>query len=72
MEWWRHQLIASYDHERQVNDPNEDGFVCATRALFKRFTLDYQNDAELTSWLTLTTGAFYSHVDAEQERPFRL
>ncbi len=70
VEWWNHQLIFSYDHERQVNDPNEDGFVGPTRALFKRFTFDYQNDAKLANWLTLTTGAFYSQVDAGQERPF--
>lgn len=70
VDWWRHQLIISYDHERQVNDPNEDFFVGPTRALFKRFTLDYQNDLKPTNWLTLTTGAFYSHVDAGQERPF--
>ena len=68
--WWEHQLIVAYDHERQVNDPNEDFFVGATRALFKRFTLDYQNNARLASWLTLTTGTFYSEVDAAQERPF--
>ena len=53
-----------------MNDPNEDGFVGPTRALFKRFTLDYQNNLQPVSWLTLTTGAFYSHVDAGQERPF--
>ena len=47
-----------------MNDPNEDGFVGPTRALFKRFTLDYQNNLKLAEWLTLTTGAFYSHVDA--------
>ncbi|MGI8820860.1 MAG: TonB-dependent receptor [Chthoniobacterales bacterium] len=70
VEWWRHQLIVSYDHERQVNDPNDDGFVGPTRALFKRLTLDYQNDLKPAKWLTLTTGAFYSHVDAGQERPF--
>lgn len=70
VDWWRHQLILSYDHERQVNDPNEDGFVGPTRALFKRFTLDYQNDIKPANWLTITTGAFYSHVDAGQERPF--
>ena len=72
VDWWSHQLILAYDHERQVNDPNEDGFVFATRALFKRFTLDYQNNLQPTSWLTLTTGAFYSRVEAEQERPFVL
>ena len=70
VDWWSHQLIVAYDHERQVNDPNDDGFVFATRALFKRFTLDYQNNLKPASWLTLTTGAFYSHVDAGQERPF--
>lgn len=70
VDWWSHQLIVAYDHERQVNDPNEDGFVGATRALFKRFTLDFQNNLKPRSWLTLTTGAFYSHVDAGQERPF--
>ncbi|MGZ5538148.1 MAG: TonB-dependent receptor [Chthoniobacterales bacterium] len=70
VDWWRHQLIVSYDHERQVNDPNDDGFVGPTRALFKRLTVDYQNDLKPTSWLTLTSGFFYSHVDAGQERPF--
>ncbi|MBA3881688.1 MAG: TonB-dependent receptor [Chthoniobacterales bacterium] len=70
VEWWNHHLIVSYDHERQVNEPNQDGFVGPTRALFKRFTLDYQNDVTPVKWLTITTGAFYSHVDAGQERPF--
>ncbi|PYL69470.1 MAG: hypothetical protein DMF22_11160 [Verrucomicrobia bacterium] len=32
-DWWEHKLILSYDHERQLNDPNQDGFVGATRAL---------------------------------------
>src|SRR5262249_30115464 len=31
-EWWDHKLIVAYDHERQINDPNEDGFVGPTRA----------------------------------------
>ena len=35
VEWWEHKLIVSYDHERQVNDPNEDGFVGPTRALVR-------------------------------------
>ena len=72
VEWWEHKLIVSYDEERQVNDPNEDGFVFATRALFERFTVDYQNDLKAASWLTLTSGFFYSQVDAGQERPFVL
>jgi hypothetical protein len=24
-DWWDHKFIFSYDHERQVNDPNQDG-----------------------------------------------
>ena len=70
VEWWQHRLIFSYDEERQVNDPNDDGFVGPTRALFTRATVDYQNDLTPVSWLTLTSGLFYSHVDAGQERPF--
>jgi vitamin B12 transporter len=70
VEWWTHRLIFSYDEERQVNDPNDDGFVGPTRALFTRATVDYQNDLKAASWLTLTSGFFYSHVDAGQERPF--
>jgi len=69
-DWWDHKLIFDYDHERQVNDPNQDGFVGATRALFVRTTVDYQNDLRPTSWLTLTSGFFYSDVSVGQERPF--
>src|SRR5256714_906219 len=69
-EWWDHKLIVSYDHERQVNDPNEDGFVGPTRALFERLTIDYENDFRPAKWLTLTSGFFFSHVNAGQERPF--
>ncbi|MEO5717032.1 MAG: TonB-dependent receptor [Chthoniobacterales bacterium] len=67
---WEHKLVVSYDEERQVNDPNEDGFVGSTRALFTRLTIDYQNDFRPAKWLTLTSGLFYSQVDAGQERPF--
>jgi vitamin B12 transporter len=70
LEWWSHHWIVSYDHERQVNDPNQDGFVGPTRALFKRTQVDYQNDLRATSWLTVTSGFFFSDVDTEQERPF--
>jgi vitamin B12 transporter len=70
VEWWEHKLIVSYDHERQVNDPNQDGFVGATRALFERTTVDYQSDLKPASWITLTSGFFYSRVNAGQERPF--
>ncbi|MDQ6625126.1 MAG: TonB-dependent receptor [Verrucomicrobiota bacterium] len=70
VEWWHHKLIVSYDHERQVNDPNEDFFVGPTRSLFKRTTVDYQNDLQPLKGLTFTTGFFYSEIDAGQERPF--
>ncbi len=69
-EEWEHKLIVSYDEERQVNDPNQDGFVGPTRALFTRLTIDYQNNFRPAKWLTLTSGLFYSQVDAGQERPF--
>jgi vitamin B12 transporter len=69
-EEWEHKLVVAYDEERQVNDPNEDGFVGPTRALFTRLTIDYQNNLKLAKWLTLTSGGFYSQVDAGQERPF--
>src|SRR3954469_23835357 len=59
-EWWQHRLIVSYDEERQVNDPNDDAFVGPTRALFTRATIDYQNDLRAASWLTFTSGFFYS------------
>jgi vitamin B12 transporter len=71
-DWWEHRFILSYDHERQLNDPNQDGFVGPTRALFERTQIDYQNDLRPTSWLTLTSGFFYSRVNAGQERPFVL
>src|SRR5947207_324391 len=66
-DWWHHKLIFSYDHERQLNDPNQDGFVGPTRALFERTTIDYQNDLHPTSWLTLVSGFFYSRVTAGQD-----
>src|SRR6266480_1217045 len=66
-DWWEHKFIFSYDHERQVNDPNEDDFVGPTRALFERTTIDYQNALHPTSWLTFVSGFFYSRVNAGQE-----
>jgi len=55
-----------------VEGPSEDGCVGATRALFERTQIDYQNNLRPTSWLTLTSGFYYSRVDAGQERPFVL
>ena len=71
-DWWEQRIIFAYDHERQVNDPNQDGFTGPTRALFRRTQLDYQNDVRPASWLTITDGFFFSHVLAGQERPFVL
>jgi vitamin B12 transporter len=71
-DWWEHRFIFDYDHERQLNDPNQDGFVGPTRALFERTQIDYQNDLRPTSWLILTSGFFYSRLNAGQERPFVL
>ena len=71
-EWWDHKLIVAYDHERQINEPNEDGFVGATRAVFERTQVDYQNNLRPVSWLTLTSGFYYSRINAGQERPFVL
>lgn len=71
-DWWEQKLIFDYDHERQVNNPNQDGFLGPTRALFVRTQVDYQNDLRPTSWLTLTSGFFYTETNADQERPFVL
>ena len=71
-EWWDHKLIVAYDHERQINNPNEDGFVGPTRAVFERTQVDYQNNLRPASWLTLTSGFYYSRVNAGEERPFVL
>jgi vitamin B12 transporter len=70
VDWWEQKLIFDFDHERQINDPNQDGFVGPTRALFKRVQLDYQNNIRPASWLTLTSGVFHSEVDAGEKRPF--
>ncbi len=67
--WWKHRLIVSYDTARQTNDPNQDGFTGPTTARFVRTQVDYQNDAEITKWLTLTSGMFYANNSATQERP---
>ncbi len=69
-DWWIQKFVFAYDHERQLNDPNQDGFVGPTRALFERTQIDYQSDMQATSWLTLTGGFFYSRLNAGEERPF--
>ena len=69
-DWWEQKLIFDYDHERQLNNPNQDGFVGATRALFRQTQLDYQNDIRPASWVTLTNGFFCYRVESGQERPF--
>ncbi len=67
--WWHHRLVLEYDKERQVNNPNDDGFVGPSRATFHRYQLDYQNDIAFTRWLTLTSGVFYENVLVNQDRP---
>jgi vitamin B12 transporter len=70
-DWWEQKLVFDYDHERQVNNPDQaEASIGPTRALFVRTQLDYQNDLRPTSWLTLTSGFFYSRVNAGEERPF--
>ncbi|MBV9658625.1 MAG: TonB-dependent receptor [Verrucomicrobia bacterium] len=68
--WWHQRLVLSFDKERQVNNPNDDGFVGPTRAQFQRYQLDYQNDLTPVRWLTLTTGARYEQTFVYQLRPF--
>src|SRR5471032_2628755 len=68
--WWKHRLVISYDQEKQINDPNDDGFTGPTTARFVRTQVDYQNDLEIAKWLTLTSGMFYANNSATQARPF--
>ncbi|MEO7934296.1 MAG: TonB-dependent receptor [Chthoniobacterales bacterium] len=68
--WWHHTLSVGVDRERQVSDPSDDGFVGPTRALFKRWQVDYQNVIEAADWLQIVSGYFYSRVELEQEQPF--
>ena len=68
--FWHQHLVLDYDSERQVNNPNQDGFNGPTRGQFYRYQLDDQNDFTLTRWLTLTAGAFYTQDFASQRAPF--
>ena len=71
VDWWEHKFIFAYDHERQLNDPNEDGFLGPTRALFER-TTDRLSKRFATRIMAHPndSGFFYSRVNAGQERPF--
>jgi vitamin B12 transporter len=68
VEWWNNRFYFEYDQERQVNQPNQDGFIGPTRAILRRYQLEYQNDLTATEWLTITSGLFYSHTTADQRR----
>ncbi len=68
--WWHQHLVLDYDKERQVDNPNQDGFYGPTRGDFHRYQLDDQNDFTLTRWLTLTAGVFYTQDFAAQRQPF--
>jgi vitamin B12 transporter len=67
-DWWKNRVYVEFDQERQVNQPNEDGFLGPTRAILRRFQFEYQNDISVTHWLTLTSGVFYSRTDVNQRR----
>ena len=67
--WWHNRAYYSYDQERQVNNPNDDGFTGPTRGLFERYQLEYQTDLIPVEWLTLTLGAYYNHTYVFQDRP---
>ena len=68
--WWHQHLVLDYDNERQVDNPNQDGYYGPTRGQFERYQLDDQNDFIITHWLTLTAGAFYTQDFAYQRAPF--
>ena len=68
--WWHQHLVLDYDTERQVDNPNQDGFYGPTRGQFDRYQLDDQNDFTITRWLTLTAGVFYTQEFATQRAPF--
>ena len=68
--WWHQHLVLDYDTERQVDNPNQDGFYGPTRGQFDRYQLDDQNDFVITRWLTLTAGVFYTQDFAAQRQPF--
>lgn len=68
--WWNNKFYFSYDQERQINKPNlVDPFTGPTRGIFRRDQLEYQTDLSPLSWLTLTSGFYYYHVNVYQERP---
>jgi vitamin B12 transporter len=68
VERWNNRFYFEYDQERQVNQPNQDGFIGPTRAILRRYQLEYQNDLTATEWLTITSGLFYTHTTADQRR----
>jgi vitamin B12 transporter len=68
VEWWNNRIYFDYDEERQVNQPNQDGFIGPTRAILRRYQLEYQNDLMATQWMTVTSGFFYNHTTATQHR----
>lgn len=69
VDWWHHRFYFSYDQERQINNPNRDGFTGPTRGIFRRNQLEYENELTPVSWLSLITGLYYAHANAYQERP---
>jgi vitamin B12 transporter len=69
-EWWKNKVYFAYDQERQINNPNRlDPFTGPTRGVFRRSQFEYQSDITPATWLTLTAGTYYNHIDVYQERP---
>ena len=54
-----------------MNDPNEDGFVGPTRALFERTQLIIKTIYDPTSWLTLTSRIFLQPRQCRPGTPVR-
>jgi hypothetical protein len=59
-DWWDHHLIVSYDHERQLNDPNET--VLPGRPARCLADHDRLSNLRPLSWLTITSGFFYNEA----------
>jgi vitamin B12 transporter len=69
LDWWHDRFYVSYDQERQINNPNRDGFTGPTRGVLRRVQIEYQNNLSPVSWAALTSGFYYQHTNVYQERP---
>jgi vitamin B12 transporter len=67
-DWWKNRVYVEYDEERQVNQPNEDGFLGPTRAALHRMQFEYQTDVSPTHWLTITAGVLFGQTSVDERR----